>query len=199
MSIITGKMRMVYLDTIRKYMFDDIQVAIDGKANYLAALGLSTYTENLGGLYCDDLQRGSGNHYISFINNYFPKCYGQVDNQLRATSKGSLYKIVRCGLVHEYFMKAESTVTIGVSSKVSCGIIYDPSKRPALLFVVDIYFEDFKKAFSDYYNDLVGATGKATNTKLQSDFDLAINGMLVGPFCSSSGLTGESGSGINLP
>lgn len=96
-------------------------------------------------------------------------------------------------------MKVESTITIGVISKVSCGIIYDLSKRPTLVFVVDKYFEDFKKAFSDYYNDLLGTTGKAPNTKLQSDFDLAINGMLAGPFSSSSGLTGESGSGISLP
>lgn len=89
--------------------------------------------------------------------------------------------------------------SLRVTSKVSCGIIHDPSKRPALVFVVDKYFEDFKKAFSDYYNDLLGTTGKAPNIRVQSDFDLAINGMLAGPFSSSSGLTGESGSGISLP
>jgi hypothetical protein len=199
MAIISGKMRRKYMDTIRKYMFDDIQTAILGSANYLVALGLSIYTENLGGLYCGDLQTGLGKHYISFINDYFPKCYTQTDNQLKASSKGDLYGIVRCGLVHEYFMKAESSVTIGGASQASCGIIYDPSKQPSLVFVVDKYFEDFKKAFSSYYEDLLGTTGKIPNYTLQSNFDAAINGMLKGPFSLSSGLTRESGSGLSLP
>ena len=73
------------MDTIGKYMFKDIQTAIDGEANYLAALGLSTYTENLGGLYCGDLQHSLGTHYISFIKKYFPKDYENVDNQLLAS------------------------------------------------------------------------------------------------------------------
>jgi hypothetical protein len=129
-------------------------------------------------------------------HNTIPKCYEQVNNQLLISNKGTLYEVVRCGLVHEYFMKAESTVTIGTSSKVSCGIIYDPSKSLALIFVVDEYFEDFKKAFNNYYADLLGTTNKTPNVGLQSKFDTAINGMSVGPFSLSSGLTGESGSGI---
>lgn len=180
-------------------MFKDIQTAIDGEANYLAALGLSTYTENLGGLYCGDLQHSLGTHYISFIKKYYPKDYENVDNQLLASGKGTLYEIVRCGLVHEYFMKAEASVTIGTTSKVSCGIIYDPSKSPALIFVVDEYFEDFKKAFNNYYDDLLGTSNKAPNVGLQSKFDSAVNGMKVGPFRTTSGLKGESGSGISLP
>lgn len=194
MSIITGKMRRDYMDIIRKYMFDDIKTALLGNANYLVALGLSTYTENLGGLYCGDLQHSLGTHYISFIKKYFPKDYENVDNQLSASGKGTMYEVVRCGLVHEYFMKAEANVTIGTTSKASCGIVYDPSKRPALIFVVDEYFKDFKDAFNSYYTDLLG-----TNVGLQSKFDSAINGMKVGPFASPSGLKGESGAGISLP
>ncbi len=62
-----------YMDTLRDYMFKDIQVAINGNANNLAALGLSTYTENLGGLYCGDLKDNLCDHYMSFIKDYFPK------------------------------------------------------------------------------------------------------------------------------
>ena len=91
MYTITPKMRTDYMDVKRKYTFDDIQTAIDGKANYLAALGLTTYTENLGGLYCGNLRRGLGNSYISFINEYFPLCYKQVESQLKASSIGDLY------------------------------------------------------------------------------------------------------------
>ena len=161
--LVYGKMRRDYMNTIRRYMFDDINVAIHGLANYLAALGLSIYTENLGGLYWGDLQTSLRTHYISFIKDYFPQCYTQVDSQLQASDKGNLYEIVRCGLVYEYFMKTESTVTIGGTSQASCGITYDPSRRPSLVFVVDKYFEDFKKAFNNYYDALLG-----TNVGLQS-------------------------------
>ena len=50
-----------------------------------------------------------------------------------------------------------------------------------------------------YYYDLFGTQNKAADVGLQSNFDRAINGMKVRPFSSSSGLTGESGSGIRLP
>ena len=126
MSIITPAKRREYMDTIRDYIFKDIQTAIDGNANYLAALGLATYTENLGGLYCGDLQGNLGDHYMSFINNYFHQCYGKVDIQLKASGitsrKHPMYEIVRSGLVHEYFMKTESIVTIGASN-ATCGIM----------------------------------------------------------------------------
>jgi hypothetical protein len=35
--------------------------------------------------------------------------------------------------------------------------------------------------------------------QLESSFDKAINGMKVGPFRTTSGLKGESGTGIGLP
>ncbi|MGC1928056.1 MAG: hypothetical protein WA667_03725 [Candidatus Nitrosopolaris sp.] len=47
-----------YLDTFRNPQ-NDIPSAISCKANYLVALGLSTYTEILGGLYSGNL---SGKH-----------------------------------------------------------------------------------------------------------------------------------------
>ena len=139
---------------------------------------------------------------MSFNNNYFhQQCYGKVDTQLKASgitsSKHPIYEIVRSGLVHEYFMKTESIVTIGANNATS-GIIYDTSKNPSLIFVVDKYFEDFKNAFNTYHDDLFGTQNKAADAGLQSNFDKAINGMSIGPFSSSSGLKGLSGAGINL-
>jgi hypothetical protein len=55
------------LDKLRDFIVHDIQAAIDGKANYLAALGLSTYTENLGGFFNGDLEHNLGCNYIGFI------------------------------------------------------------------------------------------------------------------------------------
>jgi hypothetical protein len=57
-----------YLDTLYDFIDYDIkEVAIPGKANYLAALGLSAYTEILGGLYNGNLSSNLGIHYIKFI------------------------------------------------------------------------------------------------------------------------------------
>jgi hypothetical protein len=194
-AIITDAQRKLFMDTLRRYTFNDINKAIQESANYLAALGLSTYTENLGGLYCGDLQTQLSNHYISFIKKYFSPCYTDVDQQLQTLQKGGLYKVVRCGLVHEYFMKIESSVTIGGTNQASCGIMYDLSKYPPLQFIVDKYFEDFKEAFRKYSDDLLGTCGKAPDINLQTNFDAAINGMPESPFRSSSGLTRESGRG----
>jgi hypothetical protein len=195
MFIITAKQREEFMDILRAYTFNDIARAIQGSANYLAALGLSTYTENLGGLYCGDLQTAMGKHYTSFIKKYFPQSYMQVDSQLQASQKGNLYKVVRCGLVHEYFMKVSSSVIIGGSSQPTCGILYNPSKQPSLEFDVNKYFDDFKKAYNDYYDDVIGTAVKSPDITLQASFDAAINGMPESPFSSSSGLTRESGGG----
>src|SRR5919109_2766093 len=126
----TPDQRRTFMDTLQKYTFEDIVKAIGVSANYLVALGLSTYTENLGGLYRGNLQTNVGNNYISFIKDYFPPCYTAVHNKLKPLHKDGLYKVVRSGLVHEYFMKISSTVTIGSANPLSCGIIYDTSKNP---------------------------------------------------------------------
>lgn len=73
-------------------MFDDIQAAIYGKANYLVALGLSTYTENLGGFLKGDLDRDLGGNYIAFINSYFPASYGVLNSTLMS----SPFQVVPC-------------------------------------------------------------------------------------------------------
>jgi hypothetical protein len=187
------------MDTLQTFIFQDIEKAISVSANYLAALGLSTYTENLGGLYHGNLQTNLGKNYISFIEDYFPPCYKAVHNQLRLLHPDGLYKVVRSGLVHEYFMKVRSTVTIGSASSINCGIVYDTSNKPPKLeFIVDRYFDDYKDAFKKYYDDLLGTASKAPDNTLVSNFDSAIGGMMESPFdkslLPSSGLMRASGS-----
>lgn len=183
------------MDTLQNYTFEDIKKAISVSANYLAALGLSTYTENLGGLYSGNLQTNLGDNYISFIEHYFPASYTTVHTQL----PGGLYKVVRCGLVHEYFMKVHSTVIIGNASSLNCGIVYDAiSKPPKLEFIVDHYFNDYRDAFKKYYDDLLGTSSKVPDKTLESNFDSAIGGMMESPFdqssLPSSGLSRASGA-----
>ncbi len=56
------------IDKLEKFMVKDIQAAIDGEANYLGALGLSTYTENLGGFLNGNFEQTSTIIRISFQN-----------------------------------------------------------------------------------------------------------------------------------
>jgi hypothetical protein len=56
---------------------------------------------------------------MDFISKYFTNStsYDTLNTNLKGQFKGShaaLYKVVRCGLVHEYFMKADSQVSSGV-------------------------------------------------------------------------------------
>ena len=84
----------------------DIPQAIKNKSNYLAALGLVTYTELLGG-YC----RGRFNfwkfkeNFCYFIENYFPTIYSDINTQLFDYRLGGIYNLIRSGLVHEYLLK----------------------------------------------------------------------------------------------
>jgi hypothetical protein len=199
---ITPDQRRTFMDTLQKYTFKDIERAISVSANYLAALGLSTYTENLGGLYCGNLQVGVTNNYISFIRDYFPPSYMTVHGQLQLLHKDGLYKVVRSGLVHEYFMKVHSTVNIGSANPLTCGIVYDTSNKPHLEFNVNQYFSDYKDAFKKYYDSLLGNTSKAPDKTLETKFDNAINGMMKSPFDQSLfpslGLTRASGSSSTI-
>jgi hypothetical protein len=116
-----------------------------------------------------------------------------LDSTLWSSSLGGgLYRIVRCGLVHEYFMKADSSITIGTSSSTSCGITYNPTASPKLIFNAGTYFEHFKNAFSGYYNDLVGTASAVPISKLQTHFDNAYQHLPL--YSVASGLASVSGS-----
>ena len=57
----------------------DIPEAMLSKSNYLAALGLSTYTEVFGGLYRGDLSQYNGRkNYTAFIKDFFHEEYMSV-------------------------------------------------------------------------------------------------------------------------
>lgn len=87
-------------------MRSDIDTAIAGDALHLAALGLVSYTEVLGGLRTGKLglkNRGAPN-FNAFLP-YLGKEY--VELQRRGIN---VYDQVRCGLVHNYFAKGDPAV-----------------------------------------------------------------------------------------
>jgi hypothetical protein len=186
------------MDTLRNYMYSDIERAKKINANYLAALGLSVYTEHLGGLYRGSLGPGnSRKNYTEFIMNFFPGTYKEVEAQLQCL--GGLYEVVRCGLVHEYFMKTYSTIRTSDSIGSKCGISYDPTNKPQLEFYVDVYYIDFKSAFEKYYGELIGGISSTIKNTREQDFDRAINNMPFRPFQrgSTSGSHLQTASGFS--
>jgi hypothetical protein len=198
MSIISLQDALNYLDTFREFVIDnDIPKAIEGKAIYLAALGLSTYTEILGGLYCGDLSGKNwdlSQHYISFINEFFHPDYAIVDENLRKDHVNGLYGAVGSGLAHEYFIKKISKIEIDSPYQINCGIAYDHNKDPQIVFYVKQHFQDFKNAFEKYYDKL--KTDQSGN--LLGNFENAlcsINSSLIG---RTSGNFGEDVSGKSI-
>ena len=173
---------MNYLDILRDFINNDIPAAINGKANYLAALGLSTYTEILGGLYCGDLSGNKHNlnqNYICFIKDFFRTDYVKVNNELKKAGLNGLYGAVRSGLTHEYFIKKISKIEMNNPNPMNCGITYDPNTTPQIVFYVNQYFEDFKSAFEEYYNQLKNYQYSSMLTNFANALQ-SINSNLIG-------------------
>lgn len=178
---------------------NDILCAINCKANYLAALGLSTYTEILGGLYSDDL---SGEHrqlrdnYTDFIKNFFSPDCTKVDSQLATSNLKGIYSVVRSGLTHEFFVKTISRIDMDSPPNITCGINYNRYDSPQVIFYVKRYFEDFQNAFEKYYSQLKGDAFLLTN------FEKALQSVkfsLLGRLSASGTNFNEDVSGKGFP
>lgn len=162
---------LTYLDMYKNFIIGhDIPTAIQGKCNYLAALGLSTYTEVFGGLFRGRLDQGqSTENYNVFIDKFFGSKYTDVDARLRTDGLKGLYGAVRSGLVHEYLIKDISMVVMDSQIPIDCGIIYDPNSIPKIVFVVKRYFSDFITAFKKYESRV------KKEQKLVKNVELALN------------------------
>ena len=112
-------------------MHRDLDWALRGAADNLAALGLVAYTEFLGGLVTGDLgcHGTSGSNFRAFL-----PCLGS-DYAGLAQQGVDIYERVRCGLAHEYFIKGESTIWSQASAR--CGIISSPDGPT--YFIVSVY------------------------------------------------------------
>lgn len=138
------------------FMYNDIRRAIDSaKANLLVALGLSVYTEIMGGLITGHLKDDgwSKRNYKAFLP-YLGAHYVDLDKEL------DLYKRVRCGLVHEYFVKGRFMIAVKSTRKNLPGIFYDCSLDHITIYIGH-YFRDFKAGVQKYYNILKGGDAEA--------------------------------------
>ena len=127
------------VDTMRKLMFKDLQVGIEGGANFLVAGALNTYTEIWGKLLEGIPKEQSKQCYESFFRR-LGRCYANLLDE-----GVQVYGEVRCGLIHAYTIGG--TLAIVNMGTGQCGIQYDMGKYT---FNIGTYFEDFKTAVDEY-------------------------------------------------
>ncbi|MFQ6122421.1 MAG: hypothetical protein ACE5LA_05105 [Dehalococcoidales bacterium] len=136
------------------FMYHDIDTAICGKANFLAALGLLEYTEFFGGLVIGELGKPNKRNrykplkdrFNAFFNDkYLGLEYGKLKCQL------DIYDVFRCGLAHEYFAKGSSPIIMHNRPPQPCGIMKINGRW---VFIVEKYYEDFKAGVGKYYEQL---------------------------------------------
>lgn len=134
-----------FLDTIvHGFMGHDLQVAIAGKANFLAALGLLDYTEILGGLVLGNLNGAAEPKFEAFLP-YLGPCYEEVNRRLKSRKGGKKGKGIysfRSAFTHTYGFKSAGIIRMNVDRKGRCGIEFDETK--GWDFCVQQYFLDFR-------------------------------------------------------
>lgn len=129
------------------FMCNDIDAAIRGRANFLAALGLVSYTEVLGGLVTGNAgKRGcAAENFRAFLP------YLGSDYQALETKGVDLYDTVRCGLVHQYFIKGGAT--IWMNANAPCGIF--AGQIEPTYFIVNVYRDHLFSGAARYRNELI--------------------------------------------
>jgi len=160
-------------DYIFNWMLRDIEREIDlsknnkDAGNVLCALGLMAYTEFMGSLMPSmKNEKNSRKIFNEFFRNIGPNYENLID-----VKNINIYKIFRCGLAHEYFVKETCTIAMLNSTKgelevkgelidtgtsvynkpstkinkpVDCGIVL--ADNGSFLMVIEKYYEDFKLA-----------------------------------------------------
>jgi hypothetical protein len=145
---------------VETFMFHDVEVCINGGANFAAALALNVYTDALGGLINGNLTaKGvSELNYTTFL-----KRMGYSDAECM-----KYYENVRCGLAHQYFIKNEFVIGSWQVFEGGKGI---REALEVICFVNQTYFDEFKKAYFEYKAELLASKGD-----LAEKFDRALAG-----------------------
>jgi len=117
-----------------------------GGANFLAALGLLSYTEFFGKLKYKHTGKGS-------CSKNFNGLFDDLGDEYRSfrVSGTNVYDIFRCGLVHEYYAKHDCIIFM-LKNEKPIGIGKESSGK--YYFVIETYFEALKKVINDIEKDL---------------------------------------------
>lgn len=155
------------------FMKHDIEAAISGQANFLAALGLAAYSEVLGALKLGTIQDRSHNKekFEAFIPYLGPE-YSKFDFELKSNPHfpGGLYEVVRSGLTHQYFVKEPADVfRHGVGEPA--GIFRDAASGK-LVLVARRFLDDFLNAAAKVRGDIAAAPDPRTLAFMRLYLDL---------------------------
>ena len=146
------------LHTFDEYVFgfmrSDIDAAMRRNANFLSALGLVSYTEVLGGLRTGELgvRRKSRHNFEAFLP-YMGYEYAQFKKK-----NIDIYDVVRCGLVHNYFIKGNDPIiwmNVAAGSN-TCGIVAIPDGPT--YFLVNVYRNNFFAGATKYRDEILDAS-----------------------------------------
>lgn len=122
-----------------KKLFLRVAGVPSGGGNFMAALALLSYTEFAGRLKNNDFSdRNSRKNFDDFF-----KDLGNGYKQFLASH--NVYKIFRCGLAHEYYVKKDCVIAMRGEPNVRTGVGFNGEKY---FFVIEKFFEDFRGAFS---------------------------------------------------
>ena len=133
------------INEFSKRLDNEIDTTIKGGANYLSALGLSCYTEYVGGLFRKKLEQGeSKKNYEEGLKRMGNK---YADLVKKISGDDSMYVRIRCGLVHEYFIKKTSIIWLEKEPPTGCGIEVDDENK--INFYPRKYFNDLKEVIEE--------------------------------------------------
>ena len=124
-------------------MVADITSAIETGCNYLAALGLSCYTEFCGRklLFSGDEKKKDWECFNEFIR--YMGAEDLLNKQITFQGKQVFFKdAVRNGLVHHYFMKVERGVVAMITNDSEANRLGFLIKEPAMVAMVIVPFFD---------------------------------------------------------
>lgn len=144
---------LFYRTIIEGFMLHDIQVAIEGKANFFSALCPLSYSEVLGRLMLgrfDGRSRAGETAFYEFTK-LMPPSYQNLP-----TKDPSTYAYIRDNLVHQYGLNIRGTIHMSATPPNGCGIEMDTSERPYKVHMfVQQFLEDFKRAAQSYHDQVV--------------------------------------------
>ena len=143
---------------VKGFIFTDVERSIRAKTNFLTALGLVSYTEFIGGLMSGNA--GQAGHSRASFNEAYRRlgpAYIAFDNEIgrrfhdRRRKPRSVYDIVRCGLVHEYFVKKNFVIARRRARRSAPGVGWFGQK---ILIANQNYYQDFKTMCLAYRQEL---------------------------------------------
>ncbi len=155
------------------FMKHDVEAAINGQANFLAALGLAAYSEIMGALRLGTIQDKFHNKekFEAFLP-YLDAAYSKLDSELKTNAQfpGGLYEVVRSGLAHQYFVKEPAEVfRHGVGEPAG---IFRDQVSGKLVLVAKRFLDDFLVAAAKVRDDILATPDPRTLAFMRLYVDL---------------------------